>query len=157
MMHSACVASVSVWFRSKEIPRKGTFGFDRARNETRAKKWKRGEGEGRDLHCDANFISCRVTLVLRCFYKSSLVVCRGENGKPFCLAELWPCTNTRRRSKILDLNACHILPLQIQLSGGLELTLQNFTHPFRSFLLDGLRRQMYKACIDRSDSLRFHH
>ena len=32
----ACVASVSVWFRSKEIPRKGTFGFDRARNETRA-------------------------------------------------------------------------------------------------------------------------
>ena len=37
----ACVASVSVWFRSKEIPRK-TFGFDRARNETRAKKWKRG-------------------------------------------------------------------------------------------------------------------
>ena len=39
----ACVASVSVWFRSKEIPRK-TFGFDRARNETRAKKWKRGEG-----------------------------------------------------------------------------------------------------------------
>ena len=38
----ACVASVSVWFRSKEIPRKRTFGFDRARNETRAKKWKRG-------------------------------------------------------------------------------------------------------------------
>ena len=32
----ACVASASVWFRSKEIPRKGTFGFDRARNETRA-------------------------------------------------------------------------------------------------------------------------
>ena len=32
----ACVASVSVWFRSKEIPRKGAFGFDRARNETRA-------------------------------------------------------------------------------------------------------------------------
>ena len=32
----ACVASVSVWFRSKEIPRKGTFGMDRARNETRA-------------------------------------------------------------------------------------------------------------------------
>ena len=32
----ACVASVSVWFRSKEKPRKGTFGFDRARKETRA-------------------------------------------------------------------------------------------------------------------------
>ena len=44
----ACVASVSVWFRSKEIPRKGTFGFDRARNESRAKKWKRGEGEGKE-------------------------------------------------------------------------------------------------------------
>ena len=29
-----CVASVSVWFRSKEIPRKRTFGFDRARNDT---------------------------------------------------------------------------------------------------------------------------
>ena len=42
----ACVASVSVCFRSKEIQRKGTFGIDRARNETRAKKWKRGEGEG---------------------------------------------------------------------------------------------------------------
>ena len=35
----ACVASVSVWFWRKEIPRKGTFGFDRARNETRAKKF----------------------------------------------------------------------------------------------------------------------
>ena len=34
----ACIASVSVWFRSKEIPRKGIFGFDRARNQTRAKK-----------------------------------------------------------------------------------------------------------------------
>ena len=30
------VLSVSVWFRSKELPRKGTFGFNRARNETRA-------------------------------------------------------------------------------------------------------------------------
>ena len=33
----ACVASVSVWFRGKERPRKGIFGFDSARNETRAK------------------------------------------------------------------------------------------------------------------------
>ena len=33
----AFVASVSVWFRSKERPRKGTFGSDRTRNETRAK------------------------------------------------------------------------------------------------------------------------
>ena len=28
-------------------PWKGIFGFDRARNETRTKKWKRGEGRGR--------------------------------------------------------------------------------------------------------------
>ena len=27
MTDVACVASVSVWFRSKERPRKGTFGF----------------------------------------------------------------------------------------------------------------------------------
>ena len=33
----ACVASASVWFRGKEILRKGTFGFDCARNETGAK------------------------------------------------------------------------------------------------------------------------
>ena len=34
----ACVANVSVWFRSKERPRNGILGFGRARNETRAKK-----------------------------------------------------------------------------------------------------------------------
>ena len=34
----ACIASISVWFQSKEILRKGTFSFDRARNETRGKK-----------------------------------------------------------------------------------------------------------------------
>ena len=38
----ACVASVSVRFRSKERPRNWIFGFDRARNKTKAKKWKRG-------------------------------------------------------------------------------------------------------------------
>ena len=43
----ACVASVSVWFLSKKRRWKGIFGFDRARNETRTKKWKRGEGEGK--------------------------------------------------------------------------------------------------------------
>ena len=32
----ACVASISVWFRSKERPRNGILGFGRARNETRA-------------------------------------------------------------------------------------------------------------------------
>ena len=31
----------------RNTARKGTFGFDRARNETRAKKWKRGRGKGR--------------------------------------------------------------------------------------------------------------
>ena len=39
----ACVASVSVWFRRKERPWNGILGFGRARNETRAKKWKWGE------------------------------------------------------------------------------------------------------------------
>ena len=45
----ACVASVSVWFRSKERPRNGILGFGRARNETRAKKMKvvGGGREGR--------------------------------------------------------------------------------------------------------------
>ena len=33
-----CLASVSVWFRSKERPWNGILGFGRARNETRAKK-----------------------------------------------------------------------------------------------------------------------
>ena len=88
------------------------------------------------LFCYCHFLmSCRVSFVLRCFYKSySSFLCRGENGKTFRLAELWPCINTRRASKILDLNACHILPLQVQLSGGLELKLPNFTLmvvPFR--------------------------
>ena len=35
--HVACVASVSIWFRSKERPRNGILGFGRVRNETRAK------------------------------------------------------------------------------------------------------------------------
>ena len=46
----ACEASVSVWFRSKKHEKKTVerdFRFDRARNETRTKKWKRGRGRGR--------------------------------------------------------------------------------------------------------------
>ena len=40
-----------------------------------------------------NFISCRVSFVLRWFYKiNSSCLCCGENSKWFCLAELWPCT-----------------------------------------------------------------
>ena len=47
----ACVASVSVWFRSEKRPRNDArnkiLGFGRARKETSAKKWKRGRGRGR--------------------------------------------------------------------------------------------------------------
>ena len=59
----ACVASVSVWFRSKEKPRNGILGFGRARNERRAKKWKwgGGGGEGRKrLHIDPSILKTRV-------------------------------------------------------------------------------------------------
>ena len=45
----ACVASVSVWFRTKERPRNGIFGFSRRRNETRARKMKEGGGEGEEI------------------------------------------------------------------------------------------------------------
>ena len=37
----------------------------------------------------------RLALFLVAFTRATIVVlCRGENGKPFCLPELWPCTNT---------------------------------------------------------------
>ena len=76
----------------------------------------------------ANFISCRVSFVLRCFYKSySCRLCRGENGKPFCLAELWPCTTSNP-------------PFW-----GFWAKTSNLPTLW-SFLLDGLRRQIYKAC-----------
>ena len=92
------------------------------------------QDHGLVLH--ASFIGCRVSFVYRYFYKSiSSCLCRGENGKLFCLAELWPCTKTCCGSKILDLNTCHIfLTLQIHLSGGFDLKLKNFTLavlPFR--------------------------
>ena len=44
----AHVASVSVKFRGQKRTRKWIFGFDRARNETRVKKWKTREGEGKE-------------------------------------------------------------------------------------------------------------
>ena len=45
-------------------------------------------------------ISCRVSFVLRSFCKGySSFLCRGENCKTFCLAELWTCINMRRGSK----------------------------------------------------------
>ena len=40
----ACVASVSVRFRSKERPRNGIFGIGHSRNGKRAKKLKEGGG-----------------------------------------------------------------------------------------------------------------
>ena len=43
----ARVASVSVWFRSKERPRNRILGLNRARNETRAKKLTGGKGVGK--------------------------------------------------------------------------------------------------------------
>ena len=48
----ACVASVSVWFWSKERPRNGILGFGRTRNETRATPL---------------FYLCHLTLVPRSF------------------------------------------------------------------------------------------
>ena len=37
-----------------------------------------------------------LALFLVAFTRATLIVlCRGENGKLFCLAELWPCTNMR--------------------------------------------------------------
>ena len=43
----ACIASISVWFQSKERRRNGILDFGHARNETRAKKMKVGGREGR--------------------------------------------------------------------------------------------------------------
>ena len=55
----------------------------------------------------------RLALFLVAFTRATIVVlCRGENGKPFCLRELSPCTNTCiaciDRSDILRfLQSCH--------------------------------------------------
>ena len=45
----ACVASVSVWFRSNERPRNGIFCFGRARNGTRTKYERGGRGRKETL------------------------------------------------------------------------------------------------------------
>ena len=82
-----------------------------------------------------NIISCRVSFVLSYFYKStSSCLCHDKNG----LAELWPRTNTHG-SKILDFNACHILPPKYP-------TCWRFwakTSPMPSFLLNGLKRLIW--------------
>ena len=65
-----CVASVSVWFRSKERPRNGAFDFGRARNGTRAKLWTKGEAKGKD-----NLSSPPLpALLLSTFYTRSLTL-----------------------------------------------------------------------------------
>ena len=71
MKQLACVASVSVWFRSKEIPRKGTFGFDRERNELtgESKSERGGRGRGSLL---INMLSKFVLLIFRAFYVKKL-------------------------------------------------------------------------------------
>ena len=47
IINLASVASVSVWFQSKERQRNGIFGFGRARNwQTSGQKLNQGEGEG---------------------------------------------------------------------------------------------------------------
>ena len=63
----------------------------------------------------SNFISCRVGFVLSGFTRATLAILyHGKNDKPFCLAELLPCTNTHiADQKFLDLNVCHILPPKI--------------------------------------------
>ena len=44
----------------------------------------------------ANLSVAWLALFLVAFTRATLIVlCRGENGKPFCLAELWSCTNMR--------------------------------------------------------------
>ena len=64
----AHVASVSVKFRGKKRTRKWILGFDRARNETRAKKWKTGEGVGGRGEGKKEGNACRQTLR---FWKSA--------------------------------------------------------------------------------------
>ena len=54
----ACVASVSVWLRSTERQTNGILGFGRARNETRAKTWKRGEGGGERRKKGQTILNC---------------------------------------------------------------------------------------------------
>ena len=46
---TACVASVSFWFRSNERPRNGIFCFGRARNGTRTKYERGGRGRKETL------------------------------------------------------------------------------------------------------------
>ena len=65
----------------------------------------------------------RLLLFLVAFTRATLVVlCRGENSKPFCQAELWTCKNTfLGGSKILDLNV--LVPFYNLKSNFLEVLL----------------------------------
>ena len=57
-------------------------------------------------------------MFLATFTRAPLVVCAMTRTVSFCLAELWPRTNTHG-SKILDFNACHILPPKYTLKPAL--------------------------------------
>ena len=81
----ACVASVSVWFGAKKDRGRGSvFGFDRVKNETKTKNWKRGQGEGLDLHkCS---LTKTVSFLLRTLFLSQL---EDSTDNPF----FQPCCN----------------------------------------------------------------
>ena len=57
-------------------------------------------------------------MFLATFTRATLVACAMTRTVSFCLAELWPRTNTHG-SKILDFNACHILPPKYTLKPAL--------------------------------------
>jgi len=70
----ACVASVSFWFWGKKRLWKGIFGFDRARNETRTKKLKRREGEGKEGNLPSFLPPPLPALLLAPFFARSLTL-----------------------------------------------------------------------------------
>ena len=93
----ACVASVSVWFQTKERRRNGIFGFGRARNETRAKK-SGGGGEG--VTKDGPYFPPPAPLFYsrhfsRSLWLSSLVLC-SETKRKRLLHGLWVPQNEIR-------------------------------------------------------------
>ena len=74
----ACVASISVWFRSKTRPRNRIFCFGPMRIETRAKKWKRGKGK--EGNPTSPFFSNPSPLFYSCHFSHSLFFTPKLNG-----------------------------------------------------------------------------